>query len=203
MGYSYSGDPTNYPSAITLPQGSDLKNVSTVDVPFEGLCDRTAFLEARANDLHFYSNDTNSGGDPALVETFEYDVIGTTWTKSSVVLVDIPSCAAFDQLFCKLHIGGMSSSGGSGVPSTSYRLYVIQDYGGAALQSAVPASHAVFGLDSNDADNFLPMSCMGRKQISTNGTCRVGLEMRLRLASSGFETAIYSGIFLEVQRVIF
>lgn len=47
MSYTYAGVATNYPVNITLPQGSDLKDVSTVDVPFEGLADRTAYLAAR------------------------------------------------------------------------------------------------------------------------------------------------------------
>lgn len=47
MSYTYAGT-DNYPQEITLPQGSDLKNVSTVDVPFEGLADRTEFLAKRS-----------------------------------------------------------------------------------------------------------------------------------------------------------
>lgn len=42
MGTPYTPDPTNDPASITMPVGSDLKNVSTVRVPLEALADKIA-----------------------------------------------------------------------------------------------------------------------------------------------------------------
>ncbi len=201
MPSSYSGNDV-FPSAADIPSDGDAKDVSSVNVSLEAVLDRTTWLKNRSNDLWYYNNNVG-GGDPSLIETHEYNVIGTTWTKSAVILKDIPSCVAFDQLFCRLHIGGIIAGGGSGVPLVSYRLYSIQDYGGAAIQAAVPGSQAAFGLDANDPDYIVPIHTAGRVSISTNGTCRIGLEIRLRLASAGFQAQLYNGVHLEIQRIKF
>src|SRR6185295_8620622 len=47
MSHLEPGDPTNYPTNVTLPDDGDARSASSVNVPFEGLLDRTAFLKAK------------------------------------------------------------------------------------------------------------------------------------------------------------
>ena len=48
-----SGDPTNYPTAITIPSDGDGPGIKAADVnvAFEGLADRTAWLRALAESI--------------------------------------------------------------------------------------------------------------------------------------------------------
>jgi hypothetical protein len=59
MSHLYDGDPTNFPTSLTLPDDGDQRDAASVNVPFEGLADRTAFLYSNKG----FDQSANSGGD--------------------------------------------------------------------------------------------------------------------------------------------
>jgi hypothetical protein len=88
MSSTYAGDPTNYPTDITIPDDGDARDAASVNAAFEGLADRTAWLEVQASGaLDFYATSCTSTA-PRLeyqnnIEQFTASVIGTTATLST------------------------------------------------------------------------------------------------------------------------
>jgi len=201
----FAGSSATYPSTYLIPSDGDDRNAASVNVALEALGDRTEWLRARQNDYFQYTNSTNASGDPALVETFTYAVISNAWTKSAVIKVDIASCVAFDQLQCRLHGLFILSATSAYASLMSYRLYATDDVSGTPSDSVVLGSHSAIGANdgTNGADKYWPVSPHGRHTVAFNGTCRIGLQLRLRNSAAGSQVQIYSGIHLEVQRIKF
>ncbi len=49
MGTPYSGNPNNYPTAVTIPSGSDTPSSAVFDTAFEGEIDRSAWIAAHGS----------------------------------------------------------------------------------------------------------------------------------------------------------
>lgn len=55
MSTTYAGDETNFPTDVTLPSDGDPKDASSINVPLEGLADRTAWLKDHIPQVGFHS----------------------------------------------------------------------------------------------------------------------------------------------------
>ncbi len=205
MPSAFAGDPTVFPATYLIPSDGDDRDAASVNVALEALGDRTAWLKARVSDFFEYTNSANSGGDPTSQETFSYGTIGSTWTKSTIIKVDITGCKAFDILQCRLHIGAVNlSSTNPASHLTSLRMYVTDDLGGGSeTDFVVSGSHGMIDDDgtTNGTDIYHSYASHGRHGVSFDGTCRVGFEVRLRSSATGMQAVLYSGIHLEVRRI--
>ena len=202
----FAGSSATYPATYLIPSDGDDRDAASVNVALEALGDRTEFLRARQNDYFHYTNSTSSGGDPTLIETFAFNTIANAWTVSTAVKVDVPSCIAFDQLLCRLHIGVFNFYNmGAAIGGASFRIYYIDDFGGTPTQGVVLGSHGGVKVGViGDDDFWIPVATHGRHTVAFNGTCRIGLEIRLTLTGvPGFALDIYTGAHLEVKRIKF
>src|SRR5262245_33734644 len=94
MSTTYAGDPTNYPTSITVPSDGDDPDAASVNAALEGLADRTAALNAKVSAYsHNFDNDVGT--------IFSTSSVSPTWesAESSGVYVDIPDCKIGDVLF--------------------------------------------------------------------------------------------------------
>jgi len=196
MSTTYAGSNT-FPTAVTIPSDGDTKPAASVNVAFEGLADRTQWLAARVNGNNKFLMTVNSssGGDPVVTESFVYNTVGTTWTKSAVVLVDIPSCLIGDVLLAKLHVGSTVD----GVGSFSFRMRLTNDFGGTNVDADMSGSRGAMQTDSGTSEMF-PFGSMGEGIVTVDGAARVVLEIRLSTIAPGTQLDLYSGIYLEVER---
>lgn len=87
-GYPYDGT-DDYPTTLTLPAGSDLKNVSTVDVPLEGLANRTTWLLRRTygaeNNAYFIplmGDQVSGSGYPPEFRLSAVTSVGYGWVQT-------------------------------------------------------------------------------------------------------------------------
>src|SRR5579872_1376533 len=74
----YAGNPASYPAAINILSGSDVPNSTNFNTAYEGLADRTAFLNAQlgAVNIHHINN-------PTFVDTSGWN---KTWCSASVAI---------------------------------------------------------------------------------------------------------------------
>lgn len=79
MGSPYAGDPTSYPTAVPLVDDATPPTAAQLNVPYEGILDRTAWLRARHDarswaPIEFTSSDTWTC--PSTVTAVELDACG-------------------------------------------------------------------------------------------------------------------------------
>lgn len=198
MPSTYAGNNT-FPTSVTIPSDGDDKPAVSVNVALEGALDRTQWLyqHSAANTKFLMTKNNNSSGDPVQLELFEYDTIGTTFTKSTQVVLDIPACEVGDILLMKLTVGGVILAAQDLI---SYRVRLISDFGGAAVESDFSGSRGMIATGES-TDQAVPFASMGQGTVSDAGPARAVLEIRLRTVAGGSSAAIYSGVYFEVERL--
>lgn len=136
MPTQYAGNPNNYPASAGLPADSDPRSAASVNVPFEAVLDRTAFLKKRGvvQEIRFrdsventalYDFDTNvytSGKDPAARGTGPED------PKAMVVGVEVG-----DLMIVHVHGSFVTTAADFG----HFRLRAIHNYEGTPVPVVV------------------------------------------------------------------
>lgn len=139
MSTTYGGANT-YPANITLPSDGDVKNAASVNVPLEGLADRTAYLYARSGAYRVVSVSeyahTSLNDVPALSDTIESFTTGS-YVAASNALVSIAGALVYDVLLVDVALTALvtdaalgavraeiSENGGSFVAMPGMRKYI-------------------------------------------------------------------------------
>lgn len=132
MSSTYAGNPATFPATVTIPDDGDARNAASVNVPLEGLADRTANLNARTTTVEAYPRITLVRGSTfstSIVTGSDGDAVATLYAIdfSTTYPVPIGGKIVFASSFM------FKRSVGSG--QVRFRLRVVYQLGAAPATS--------------------------------------------------------------------
>jgi hypothetical protein len=107
VSHTYTGDPTNNPTSITLPDDNDLRSAASVNVPFEALADKVAYIQE--HNIDSVAIDYAQPLRPILLSA-EFQIDGAALVEQlttggqAILELELPQDAVLDTL--KVHLKG-------------------------------------------------------------------------------------------------
>jgi hypothetical protein len=175
---------------FAIPSDGDTENAMSVNVAFEALADRAAFLMTATGALRFMSistdgvTDTDPGGNtiwdsvtPTPISTWTDLAGGTTWTFTTA------NIQKFDRLFFEFH-GSVAIQNSAPNPaqlnvSLWYNLHAFGASPGTYTQVPDSAQHGgvANGITSYAPHIFVPIHCTGQINVGSLNTSSITLKL--------------------------
>ena len=174
MPVNYGGNPALFPPLFQIPSDGDQRDATSVDVAIEALGDRTAYLKDRAVVATYYDQDDIDFGGAEPFAT--YVAVGYTYVAPISSLVT--TCRVGDGLLINFKSSVIMNDPGAG----GLRLATTQDFGGAAVNAAIPGSS--IRVTNNGMVYTRAVSMSARVIIGTAGDCRVEVEGKVDAAGN-------------------
>jgi hypothetical protein len=207
MSSTYAGDPTNYPTSITIPDDGDARTAASVNAAFEGLADRTAWLADAAGGV-FYKCSPDGSGTPLATysdthETWEAATVSTTpqFATDAALILAVTDCEVGDVLLIDATVAAMIDWP-AGDPSRQVFVFLgVTDTGG---NKYVPGGVAHIMRDGDDYTTVAvtyPVALSGRFVVTVAGTNTVKLGVQFDANTASWDCALGDGVTIFVRRL--
>lgn len=157
-----------YPQQVDLPDDGVKRDASEVNVPFEAVLDRTAWLAShRVHGIYRYAIQPT----PPTIEAFP----DSSWKASGVAKVTVPNVRAGDRLLVDLHTYGFYAQNSLTAGFfAELQLKVTDDIDGTPAPNPQTGQLAVFA-SADGGDNI---SLNADVEVAKAGTTEVSFEAR-------------------------
>lgn len=175
MSSTYGGNSSNYPTLITIPSDGDAFTAASVNVPLEGLADRTAYLKGQYKLFRRFTNSTNPTEPPSSLQHWHDSSV---YTNPFALYALGFACGASDIVVTRLDVAIQLTT-----TDIQYLKMQSSPDNGTTGFVDIGFTGKAFFRQTTAATGIVQTSMVAFEQLSSSGATAYGVQMLSRNTS--------------------